>query len=235
MWTPLLRSISGMKKLWLLWASVLSVSFVSALSAADLTVKATDKEPPRELGEALRQGLSTKAVQVLEGGKPAFEFWFARQIPLKSRPASLEKALDSLGPATLLGAVSVLSPTRDYRDDELPAGVYTMRFALQPQDGNHSGTTDYNYFAVLVPAKLDPAPDALTTYKAVVKASAKDTSAEHPHVMSLRPATAEAGVQPQIKEPAPEHKSVLLKLPAKAGNEQTSLTFELVCEGHVKK
>jgi hypothetical protein len=143
--------------------------------------------------------------------------------------------LDSLEPAGLLGAVSVSFVTRDYRDDELPAGVYTMRFALQPQDGDHSGSTDYTYFAVLVGAKLDIAPDALTTYKAVVKASAKGTSTEHPHVMSLRPASSEAGDQPQIKEPKPEHKSILLKLPAKAGGEKTSVTFEIVCDGHIKK
>jgi len=224
-----------MKKLCLLLASVLSVTFVPALGAADLTVKATAKEPAKELGDAIRQTLPAKAVQVLDGDKPAFEFWFVKEVPLKSKPTSLAKALDSLEPARLLGAVSVSSATRDYRDDELPAGVYTMRFALQPQDGDHSGSTDYTYFAVLVPAKLDSAPDALTTYKAVVKASAKGTSNEHPHVMSLRPASSEAGDQPQIKEPAPEHKSVLLKLPAKAGDEKTSLTFELVCEGHIKK
>src|SRR6266513_2763115 len=152
MWTPLLRSIHRMKKLWLRLATVLSVTFVFALKAADLTVKATDKEPPKELGEAIRQTLQTKAAQVLDGNQPAFEFWFAREIPLKSKPASLAKALDSLAPATLLGAVSVSAATRDYRDDELPAGIYTLRFALQPQDGNHSGSTDYIYFAVLVPA-----------------------------------------------------------------------------------
>ena len=235
MWTPLLRSIHGMKTLWVLFGCVASVLWIQLANAADLGLKVSDKEPPKELGDAIRQTLQTRAVQVLNSEKPAFEFWFAKEIPLKSKPASLAKALDSLEPTRLLGAVSVSSATRDYRDDELPVGVYTMRFALQPQDGDHSGSTDYIYFAVLVPAKLDSAPDALTTYKAVVKASAKGTSNEHPHVMSLRPGSSEGGDQPQIKEPAPEHKSVLLKLPAKAGDEKTNLTFELVCEGHIKK
>jgi len=214
---------------------IATVLWIQFSAVADLTVKITDKEPPKELAGSIRQTLESKAVQVLEGEKPAFEFWFVKEIPLKTKPASLAKALDSLEPAGLLGAVSVSSARRDYRDDELPAGVYTMRFALQPQDGDHSGSTDYTYFAVLVAAKLDTAPDALTTYKAVVKASAKGASTEHPHVMSLRPASSDAGDQPQIKEPKPEHKSVLLKLPARAGSEQTGLAFELVCEGHIKK
>jgi len=225
-----------MKNIWLYGciATILWIQ-VSTVAVADLAVKIADKEPPNELADPIRRTLQSKAVQVLDGDKPAFEFWFAKEIPLKSKPASLSKALDSLEPAGLLGAVSVFSTTRDYRDDELPAGVYTMRFALQPQDGDHSGSTDYTYFAVLVSAKLDAAPDALTTYKAVVKASAKGTSTEHPHVMSLRPATSEAGDQPQIKEPKSEHKSVLLKLPGKAGGEKADITFELVCEGHIKK
>ena len=223
-----------MKKLPLLLASVLSVAFVLSSHAADFTVKAADKEPPKELSDAIRQLLQPKPVQVLDGGRPAFEFWFVKEVHLKSKPATLAKALDSLEQATLLGAVSVSADTRDYRDDELPAGIYTVRFALQPQDGDHSGSSDYVYFAVLVPAMLDPKPDALTTYRAVVKASAKGASTGHPHVMSLRPATSE-GDEPQIKEPAPEHKSVLLKLPAKVGDEKTSLAFELVCEGHIKK
>ena len=88
-------------------ASVLLAACVLPLSAADLALKVSDKEPPKELGEGIRQTLQTKAAQVLQDNRPAFEFWFAREIPLKSRPASLAKALDSVAPATLLGAVSV--------------------------------------------------------------------------------------------------------------------------------
>src|SRR6266850_3392012 len=180
MWTRLLRSIQGMKKLLLLFGCVVLVASVSS-ARADLTLKVADKEPPKELGEGIRALLQPKAVQLLDGDKPAFEFWFAKELPLKSKPDSLAKALDTLEQTTILGAVSVGTATRDYRDDELPAGVYTVRFALQQQDGNHSGSSDYIYFAVLVPARLDTAPDSLTTYKALVKASAKGTTAEHPH------------------------------------------------------
>jgi hypothetical protein len=225
-------SIDDMKKPALLLASVVCAVLARA---ADFTVKVAEAERPKELGEAIKQTLQGKTVQVFSGGKPAFEFWFVKEVSLKSKPASLAKALDSLEQATLLGAVSVRASTRDYRNDELPAGVYTMRFALQPQDGDHSGSADYTYFAVLVPASLDQKPDSFTSYKAVVKASAQDTSTGHPHVLSLRPASSEVGDSPQIKEPAPEHKSILLKLPGKAGAESVSLAFEFVCEGHIKK
>ncbi len=132
---------------------LLTLLLANASTAADLALKVADKEPPKELDASIRSRLQTKAVQLLDGEKPVYEFWFSAELPLQSKPASVGKALDSLKQASLLGAVAVSRDRRDYRDDELHAGVYTMRFALQPQDGNHLGTSEFNYFAVLTPAK----------------------------------------------------------------------------------
>ena len=70
----------------------------------------------------------------------------------------------------MLGAVSVGNGLRDYKDNEIAAGVYTMRFGLQPQDGDHLGSAEYPYFVVLIPAKNDTQLDGLTTFKAMAKA-----------------------------------------------------------------
>jgi len=150
---------------------------------------------------------------------------------LQSKPASAGKALDAIKLATLLGVVAVSRDQRDYRDDELRAGIYTMRFALQPQDGNHLGTSEFNYFAVLTPAKIDNKLDGISDYKALVKASSKETSTDHPVILSLRPASSDQGEVPQLNAPAPEHKSVRVKVPAKAGDEKAEITFEIVYEG----
>jgi hypothetical protein len=198
---------------------------------ADFTVKVADKEPPKELDASIRSVLQSKAIQVLESDKPAFEFWLCKEIPLQSAPESAAKAMDRIKQATLLGAVSVASPQHDYRDDALAAGVYTMRFALQPQDGNHLGTAEFSYFGVLTPAKLDTKLDGITDYKQLVKASSKETSTDHPAIISLRPPSAEAGEAPKLVEPVAEHKSVLLKTPAKAGGQSTTIPLEIVVEG----
>jgi hypothetical protein len=133
--------------------------------------------------------------------------------------------------ATLIGAVNVPSAQRDYRDDEMAAGAYTMRFALQPQDGNHLGSAEFLYFAVLTPVKFDTKLDGIADYKQLVKASSKQTTTDHPVILSLRPPSAEAPDAPKLVEPAAEHKSVLLKLPAKAGADTVPLAFEIVVEG----
>jgi hypothetical protein len=183
-----------------------------ALHATDLKLKTADAPPPKDLNPSIQQLLQPKAVQLLDGDQPLFQFWLVKELP--------GTKLDALKPATLLGAVAVSKSQRDYRDDELPAGVYTMRFAPQPQDGNHLGSSDFVTFAVLTPAKTDTKPDGITDYKSLVKASSKETSSDHPVILSLRPTKGDAV---ELVEPAPEHKSVRVKV--------GSISFEIVYEG----
>jgi hypothetical protein len=201
------------------------------VEAGDLTLAAAEKAPPKALDPAITGRLQARCAQLLDGGKPAVEFWFVTELPLSQKPESLAKALDSVKQSTLLGAVNVTQARRDYRDDELAAGVYTMRLALQPSDGNHLGSSEYVWFAALVQAKLDLKPDGITDYKSLVKASSKGTTTDHPVILSLRPASSADGELPKLSEPAPEHKSVRVRVPAKAGGETTSLVFEVVYEG----
>ncbi len=216
------------------WKFLLAFALVLSTAegfAASLTLKVVDKEPPKELDLSIAAKLQKSAVQLLDGDKPVYEFWFAAELPLTAKPAAPAKALDAVKQATLIGAVSIPKALRDYRDDELAAGVYTMRLALQPQDGNHLGTSEFNWFAVLVPAKIDTKPDGITDYKPLVKASSKETATDHPVILSLRPPSSTDGEDPKLCEPAAEHKSVRVKVPAKVGDEKIALNFEVVYEG----
>src|SRR5437763_1881590 len=67
----------------------------NASMAGDLALKISDKEPPKELDTAIRAKLQPNAVQLLEGGKPVYEFWCSAEIPLQSKPESAGKALDA--------------------------------------------------------------------------------------------------------------------------------------------
>jgi hypothetical protein len=211
--------------------AMLAAMWAISTQGGELTLAVAEKTPPKALEMAITERLQGKCMQLLDQGKPALEFWFVNEVALSQKPAGPAKALDSVKTATLLGAVNVLQARRDYRDDDLPAGVYTMRLALQPNDGNHLGTSEFTWFAALVQAKLDPKPDAITDYKTLVKVSSKETTTDHPIILSLRPAASADGELPKLNEPAPEHKSVRVRLPAKAGGESTSLVFELVYEG----
>jgi hypothetical protein len=133
----------------------------------------------------------------------------------------------------LLGVVAVHRSRRDYRDDEVVEGVYTMRLGLQPQDGNHLGTSIYPYYALLVPAKRDAEVEGFIAHDPLVEASMEDTPTGHPMILSLYPVYSVEGDLPKLHEPEEEHQSVRVSIPAKVNgsDEETELVFDLVYKG----
>ena len=215
-------------------AAILAVAIFSGgyAGAADFTLKTVTKEPPKEISDSIRAVLQANAIQVNQSDKPALEIWLRQEVPLKSKPASANEALMAIAETAVVGAVVVSETSlRDYKDNEIPKGIYTARFELQPKDGDHLGTAEFDSFLVLTEAQNDKDLNGLNTFRALTKASGKSTSSGHPMVVSLRPAG--AGSAPALTEPVEEHKAIRLKVPAKAGGgEKADLVFELVYRGH---
>ena len=202
-------------------------------SAADFTLKTADKPAPKEASESIRAVLQPKAIQLLQEDKAALEIWLRQEVPLKSKPASANDALAAIAETALLAVVAVTDASlRDYKNAEVPKGSYTARFALQPKDGDHLGTAEFDSFLVLTDAQNDKELNGLNTFRTLTKASGKSTSSGHPIIVSLRPASGE-GTIPRLTEPAAEHKAIRLKLAAKTSTgDKTDLVFDLVFKGH---
>ena len=82
-------------------------------------------------------------MQVLDDkGKPFCELWFRKEVPVKVKPDEVKKGLKyrQLEQSTLLGAVRFDQAWIDFRKQKIKPGVYTLRLAFQPEDGNHQGT-----------------------------------------------------------------------------------------------
>ena len=221
-------------KFWLL-VCLAAMASAAPTPAADLTLKVEDKSPPMELASDIRSVLQGKSIRLVEGDKTVYEFWLRSELPLSAAPENSSKSLDAVKQAALIGAVRLGSDLRDYRDDEMAAGLYTIRFGLQPNDGNHLGTAEFSYFAVLIPSKYDAKLEGIADYKAMVKASSKDTSTEHPLILSLRPVADAKGTFPSLTEPAPSHKCVRVRVPGKSGDAKSEVVFDLVFEGKAKE
>jgi hypothetical protein len=208
------------------------LAFVLALctDAAEFAVKTAETPVPKELGESIRSVLEAKTIQLTQDGKAVLEIWLRRDVPLKNAAAKL----DSLAEATLVGAVAVRGGgLTDYKNNEVPQGVFTARFLLQPQDGDHLGTAEFNYFIALIGIDADKELTGLDKFRPVAKASGKLTPSGHPLILSLRPVSGEAGKTPRLTAPAAEHKAVRLNLSCKGpGGEKVELPFDLVYEGH---
>lgn len=165
----------------------LLASFPAAAYAAEpVQLTVAEASPPGEFSEAIRAVLPPQVARLSHGGKPFYEFWFRKDIPLAEEPQAEGLTLTTLKEGTLLGALKVHTKRYDFKDLEIPPGAYVMRFAVQPENGNHLGVAPTRAFALLVPAQEDREVEALMHHDAVVKASSKINQGEHPSALNLQ-------------------------------------------------
>ncbi|MBI2220508.1 MAG: hypothetical protein HYU53_04815 [Acidobacteria bacterium] len=70
--------------------------------------------------------------------------------------------------------------------EALAPGVYTLRFALQPMNGDHLGVSPHREFLLVSPAAVDTNP-APAGYQGTVDLSKQTTGASHPAAWSIDP------------------------------------------------
>lgn len=217
----------------MLLAGVLTLNAPAAAQEAEpLKLKTVEKEPPGDFDASIKEVLSNKCVQLVGEEGPVLEFWLRDPVPLQSAPGSVEGSLDAIAPTTLVGVVRATEQQRDYRDDEIFEGMYTMRYATLPQDGNHMGVAPFRYFVLLTPPFLDEELDSFDAQAALEEASLEDTASAHPVNMSLRPVDSAEGEFPRLTEPDEETKAMAIKLTGKSSEGKHPLVFELVYKGH---
>ncbi len=202
---------------------------------ADEPVKLTVAEaaPPDELAGAIRSVLQPTVIRLAEKGKPFFELWLRKELRLAQMPPTDAFALTAVKEGTVLGALKVHQQRRDFRDEEIPPGVYVLRLGLLPEDGDHLGTSPTRTFALLTPARKDRKLAALD-YEELVEASSTVNAAEHPSNLNLQPAAKEGNGFPKLASHSDgEHKVVYLRLPARVEGQKkpVAITFAMVYEG----
>src|SRR5271165_5711449 len=137
--------------------------------------------------DELKQAVEDKGYRVtLDDGWTA-EFWFAKQLrtATKDVPSALYPELAN---GEFVGVVSLPKGMGDFRGQAIPAGVYTLRYQLLPQDGNHLGVSPNPDFLLAIPIASDPDPEQNLPFKKLVALSAQSTGTNHPAVIALNPA-----------------------------------------------
>jgi hypothetical protein len=212
---------------------------VAALAAgvsparAQYTIKESKTEPPKELKPAVAKLLDDKAVQLLDGkGNVLCEVWFRKEVPAKATPEQVKNGLTyhEIPETTVLGAMRLDKPMTDYRKQKIKAGVYTLRLAFQPMDGDHMGTAPDPDFCLLSPAAEDK--DAATMEpKALHELSAKASGGSHPAVFLLFPPQAKPEAAPKLKKEENNHWVLTRPVEVKAGDTKTTLGIVLTLIG----
>jgi hypothetical protein len=161
-----------------LW--VAAALLAPALAAAQpLSATAVSESPPSELAEGLRVRFAETGARVSSGGT-VLEFWWI---------ASLEGAeggWSAVREGSLVGAVRIGADYRDIRGRRIKPGVYTLRFALQPPNGDHLGVSPFREFLLVIPAAADTDPRP-AGHDRTIELSKQTTGASHPSVWSIDP------------------------------------------------
>src|SRR5262245_41128424 len=137
--------------------------FVAPLFADEpaYVLKTDEAEPPAELKDAIRKEMGKQRFQIFDKkGDLYCEFWLRAKVPVKATPEQVQNGLTfkDMEQTTLLGALRLPNKVTDYRKQDIAAGVYTLRLAMQPQDGEHMGTAQNPAFMLITAAAKDGSP-----------------------------------------------------------------------------
>ena len=168
------------------------VLLLGAPATADepgFTAKYEKVDPPAAVAEPVRQLLAADAL-VVHGDKdePVMRVWFRAAIPAKATDEQVKNGLTyrEIPEGALVGVIQFPQPFTDFRRQEIPAGVYTLRFALQPDIGDHTGTAPHPEFCLMSPAAKDPSAEPVEK-KDLIALSSEVNEGKHPAVLLLFP------------------------------------------------
>ena len=151
------------------------------------TLGISAEAPPAELPQALRDALRPEALEVKGAGGVLCDVWLRKEVPVAATPnQDLGVTFGQIAEGTLIGVMRIAVGTKDFREQKVKPGLYTLRYALHPVDGDHTGIAPQRDFALLSPVVEDADPATITREEAL-KRSAKTTGTKHPSVWSLWP------------------------------------------------
>jgi hypothetical protein len=209
------------------YTSVILFALLSgSLDAATAKVESARSFDDPTASAALRDMLEKNGYRVLlPNGSPECEIWFRKSIPIEAKPAA-EGAVYRFTESELIGVIRFPKATVDFRGQQLKAGIYTMRYELSPNDGNHLGVSATRDFVLLLPLGVDKNPQATYNLDELVVLSARASGTQHAAPMALiSPAE---NSTPSLTRTSEGWLLFSVKLKAKSGD---NIPFAMVVEG----
>ena len=148
--------------------------------AADLSgVKHTDPVPT-DIAAPVAAKVAPGGVRATANGT-TITFWWVTDLP--------GAAWADVPEGTLVGAVKLDADVRDIRGHVMKAGVYTLRYGIQPANDDHFGISPFRNFLLVSPAAVDKDP-ATVDHVGVIALSRQTLGGKHPAVLSIDPPAA---------------------------------------------
>ncbi len=150
------------------------------------------EKAPAGLSKKVTAALDPAGLQVVGSKGPVCAVWFVKDIVVKPGFSAGFDVKYPFSRGQLIGVLQVAKNAKftDFRGQEMSPGVYTLRYELQPEDGNHIGTSDTRDFLLAVAAKGDGDTKNVTNLEKLAEDSGKAAGSTHPAIFILLPAEA---------------------------------------------
>jgi hypothetical protein len=134
---------------------------------------------------SIHQSLAPTGYRItLDANTSPIDVWFCKQVAALPKGTPSDGVYD-LVESALVGVLHFSRAASDYRGQAVPAGFYTLRYELMPNDGNHLGVAPSLDFLLLVPAGSDPGPEKALHFQELVSLSRLASGTKHPAPLSL--------------------------------------------------
>jgi hypothetical protein len=200
---------------------------VSASATQAPTVTSAPVAVPPEVAPAVAASLGGDVVTVT-AGSTKLEFWWVKALALRESASSTPSWAD-VPDGAMAGVLRLSAAWTEIRGYTIRPGVYTLRFALQPQNGDHMGISPHREFLLPGLAAEDTAVSPVG-YDGAVALAKKASRRAHPASISIDPPVATAAPLSTTTTDL-GHQVVVMSVPTSAG---TPLTFGLVVEGTIE-
>ncbi len=176
------------------------LALVNSALAVDHRVELLkEAAPASDVSAQIAAELSPTGIRVFRGGAmPLCDIWLRKEVTAIADFKLSTEVLYPFQPGQLIGVLRFSRKGSDFRDQDIQPGVYTLRYAQQPVDGAHVGTSPTRDFLLLSNAKKDQSPATLEL-KPLTKQSAEAANASHPALLSLQKVGTEAKEFPAIR------------------------------------
>jgi hypothetical protein len=217
-------------------AWMLCGSCTAVLAQESLKVEAVKQAPPSSIGPEILKSLDGQAFRLQdEKGGDFARIWLCQATPGSDKPVGPKGTIQFpfLADGELLGVLEFAQEGHDYRDQAIAKGVYTMRYGLQPVNGDHLGVSTYRDYVLLLPAAKDKTPTT-PARKQMEERSAESAGTSHPASFLLLMAPPGAKSEPAVRHDTDKQTwSVILplRLKVKGNGEPIVYPVQLVVVG----
>lgn len=224
-----MKSLASRLAVWL-WCTLL---LATVAAAADRKVEEL-KEAPEGLSPEVAAVIQPTGYRISGDAGVICDVWLAKEVGLKPKFKPNLRVKYPFQAGQLVGVIRYpdASKPNDFRGQELKPGTYTLRYGLQPDDGNHLGTSDIRDFLVGCPPKDDVNPKRVEDIKKLFKLSGGASGTTHPAIFLLLPPAEKPFEAPGLRHDDAKDLLILdVNVTGKEGDKATPVPLSVVTVG----